>query len=74
MYNSKGHRIELNKFNSDGSFESKFRFITDENGNEIEAISLNIGGSLISKSVYSYGNRGEIIDEKRYDSQGNIIL
>ena len=68
IFNEKGNKIEVNKYNSDGSLTYKITWKYDEKGNKIEENRYNSDGSSDNKYTYKYDDKGNKIEENNYNS------
>ena len=71
-YNEKGHQVQYDQYDSDGSLEAKSTYKYDENGNRIVINSYEPDGSLYSKKTFKYDNKGVRIESNRYNKDGSL--
>lgn len=70
-YDERGNLIEFNWYNSDGNLELTLSYTYDVEANIIERKKYYYG-SLYKKHIYSYNEKGHVIEEKWYGSHGTL--
>ena len=69
-YDSKGNKIELNRFNRNSELEYKTKFKTDSIGNIIEENLYKANKELESKTIYRYDSIGNKIEVNSFNKGG----
>ncbi len=72
LFDLNGNIIELNRFKSDGTLDSKSTYKYDEKGNNIEENYFETDGSLNTKWINQYDNKDNIVSKYEYNLVGTI--
>jgi len=70
-YDDSGNLIKENWYDKSGKEEYSVEYEYDENGHKRTAISYNEDEDLIYKYKFKYDSNGNIIEEEKYDSDGD---
>jgi antitoxin component YwqK of YwqJK toxin-antitoxin module len=71
-YDTKGNKIEENRYYSNGSLDDKYTYKYDDKGNLTEENRYKSNGSLDWKKTYKYDGKGNRTELNIYDSDGSL--
>lgn len=71
-YDEEAHMLEWLALKGNGGFFFKYSFNYDDKGNRTEWYRLTEGNLPLGKTVYKYDDNKNIIEETKYDGNGNV--